>query len=143
MSKIFEDDRYIDSVVNHIQHTIKLLKEYKMFFSIAVNKEAIDFNPPLPDDIISTFSPFTVLAVHNYTFDTLEVLDDTLVIEAGFGKENIGSVLTIPLGAILQIIVDDMIILSNPSASFNKNFHSQKTISKNSFKQNPNNSRFF
>jgi hypothetical protein len=143
MSKIFEDDRYIESIVNHIQETIRLLQEYNSFFSIAVNKDGIEFNPPLPEDIVSNFSPFTILAIHNYTFDTLEIIDDKIRIEAGFGSENIGSVLTIPCCAILQIIVDEMIILSNPSAPLTQNFSVPKIVSKNSFKQNPNNKRFF
>jgi len=143
MSKIFDDERYIKSNIEHTKLTIELLKEYENFFSIAVNKEGIEFNPKLPEEIISTFSLFTVLAIHNYTFETLQTKDDYITIEAGFGKDNIASTLTIPYGAILQIIVDDMIILTNPTASLTKNFASQKIISRNSFKLNPNNKRFF
>jgi hypothetical protein len=143
MLKIIDDQRYLDSVTKHIKLTISLLQENKQFFSLAVNKEGITFEPNLPEDILSNFSPFTVLALHNYTFDSLHIGEDTISFEAGFGKENIPSVLTIPYCAILQVVVEDMVILSNPAASLNKNFLNQKNMSRNAFQLNPNNEKFF
>jgi len=143
MGKIFENEDFINSNVNHIKLTINLLKERNEFFSIAVNREGVSFDPPLPEEIMSSFGPFTIFALHNYTFDSVNMIDDKIQFEAGFGSENVGSILTLPLCAILQIIVDDMIILSNPTASFPANFVSSNTVSKNAFKLNPNNKKFF
>jgi hypothetical protein len=143
MSKIFENESFIQSNITHIKATIRLLQENREFFSIAVNKEGIEFDPKLPEEIMSGFGPFTVFALHNYTFDSIAIEDDYISFEAGFGSENIASRLNIPLCAILQIIVDDMVILSNPTASLPSNFLSSKTVSKNAFKFNPNNKNFF
>jgi hypothetical protein len=143
MLKIIDDERYLDSVREHIQLTLKLLKESKQFFSIAVNKEGIKFDPELPEELMSNFSPFTVLSLHNYTFDSLEMLEDHIVFEAGFGKENLASTLQIPYCAILQVVVDDIVILSNPAASLSKNFTDHVATSANVFKSNPNNFHLF
>ncbi len=42
-------------------------------------------------------------------------MEDELIFEAGFGQENIGSFVSVPLSAILQIVIEETPILINLS----------------------------
>jgi hypothetical protein len=72
-----------------------------------------------------------------------------IVFEAGFGSENFGSVVSIPLLSIVQIIVDETPLLIN-LASYKKEIKSIKKEvdsggienSMSSFLSNPENSKF-
>jgi hypothetical protein len=71
-----------------------------------------------------------------------------LVFEAGFGAENFGSVVTVPLLSILQVIVDETPLLIN-LASYKKETKVTKTADEGgvensmaSFLSNPENSKF-
>jgi hypothetical protein len=62
--------------------------------------------------------------------------------EAGFGNENFGSVVKIPLHAIFQIIVDESILYLNSVATVEKFNQIKKRSSFDVFKNNPNNKKF-
>ena len=82
----------------------------------------------------------------NYTFESIILHDEYIEFEAGFGKDNAGSIVTIPYVYIFQIIVDESVLSINPSATIinskNDNKISQKQKSINAFKLNPKNKKF-
>ena len=51
--------------------------------------------------------------IANYSFETASVEEGYLSFEAGFGSENIGALVQVPLSAIRQIYVDEYPILIN------------------------------
>ena len=73
---------------------------------------------------------------------TVQIDDDFLSFEAGFGSENFGSVVKIPLHAIFQIIVDESILYLNSVATVDKFNTDLKKNSFDVFKKNPNNKKF-
>jgi hypothetical protein len=62
--------------------------------------------------------------------------------EAGFGNENFGSVVKIPLFAIFQIIVDESVLYLNSVATVEKFNKDLKRNSMSLFKNNPHNKKF-
>ena len=62
--------------------------------------------------------------------------------EAGFGKDNFGSLVQIPFSSIFQIIKNDNIVFINISATLENINQNPKNNSMNIFKNNPNNSKF-
>ena len=111
-------------------------------FSITANIEPITFTPELPSVIKNQLSKFSLFVLSNYTYTTIQIDDEYLSFEAGFGSENFGSVVKIPLHAVFQIVVGESIIYLNSVATvekFNKNL---KKNSLNVFKNNPNNKKF-
>ena len=133
---------YKNMVEKQILELCEYLLENDFEFSITANIEAIKFTPDIPDTISQTFQHFTMFSLMNYTFESAELSSTHLSFEAGFGAENFGSVVEIPLFAIFQIIIDDSILYLNPTATVEKfitQYETQEQRSMNAFKMNINN----
>lgn len=92
----------------------------------------------------------TLFFLAGYTFESARIENDCLVFEAGFGAENFGSIVTVPLLSIVQIIVDEQPVLIN-LAKYEKKEEKvpEKELddkgvenSMNIFLSNPENSKF-
>ena len=143
VTDILENEDYKDLVCTHIKETIDFLLEHNKEFSITANVEATTFNPDLPGSIKSQLQKFSLFTLANYTYTTIVVDDDFISFEAGFGAENFGSVVKVPLQSIFQIVIDDSILYLNPVATVEKfNKKEEKKDSMSVFKNNPNNKRF-
>ena len=94
------------------------------------------------NDIKNQLSKFSLFTLSNYTYTTIQVDDNYISFEAGFGNENFGSVVKIPLHAIFQIVVDESILYINSVATVEKFNKDLKKNSFNIFKSNPNNKKF-
>nr|MBP7784260.1 hypothetical protein [Aliarcobacter sp.] len=106
------------------------------------NIAPISFEPELPRTIKEQMHKFSLFILSNYTYTTVQVDNEYISFEAGFGNENFGSVVKIPLHAVFQIIVDESILYINSLATVEK---FNKDLKKNSFdvfKNNPNNKKF-
>jgi len=138
---IIENEKYKDLVSAQIKETMNYLIQNDEEFAITANIKGITFNPELPDTIHSQLSAFSLFILANYTYTTLELDDNHIYFEAGFGKENFGSLVKIPYNAVFQIIVDESILFVNSTATV-QSFFSKKEQDKksfNAFKKNPHN----
>lgn len=139
---IIENEEYKNLVEKQIKENVLFLLEKNQEFSITANIDPITFTPELPKVIKDQMHKFSLFILSNYTYTTVEIDDDYLTFEAGFGNENFGSVVKIPLYAIFQIVVDESILYLNSVATVEK---FNKDLRKNSmsiFKNNPNNKKF-
>ncbi|MFW3352657.1 hypothetical protein [Aliarcobacter butzleri] len=139
---IIENPNYKELIEKQIQDIIVFLLDNNQEFSITANVTPISFNPALPEEIKSQLHKFSLFVLSNYTYTTIEINEEFLSFEAGFGNENFGSVVKIPLHAIFQIIVDDSILYLNSIATVEKFNRDLEKNSFNIFKNNPNNKRF-
>lgn len=139
---IIENPNYKEIIEKQIQDIIVFLLDNNQEFSITANITPISFNPALPEEIKSQLHKFSLFVLSNYTYTTIEINEEFLSFEAGFGNENFGSVVKIPLHAIFQIIVDDSILYLNSIATVEKFNRDLEKNSFNIFKNNPNNKRF-
>lgn len=143
VTDILENEEYKEIVCSHIKDNIDFLLEQNKEFSITVNVEATTFNPELPDGIKSQLQKFSLFTLANYTYTTIVVDDESISFEAGFGAENFGSVVKVPLHSVFQIVIDDSILFLNPVATVEKfNQKEEKRDSMSVFKNNPNNKKF-
>ena len=148
----------LDSVINnkdftqlmqkHMQELIIHFFEKEQNFGILCKIEDALFEPSLPEEIVSEFRPLTLFFLAGYTFETAHIQDNNLIFEAGFGAENFGSLVRVPLVSIMQIIVDETPVMIN-LATYQpeeqpKKVSDQKGVkdSMASFLSNPENSRF-
>ena len=136
---IIENNEYKSLVEKQIKETILFLLEKNQEFSITANIEPIVFTPELPTVIKSHMNKFSLFILSNYTYTTIQIDDEYMSFEAGFGNENFGSVVKIPLHAIFQIVVDESILYLNPVATIEKFNKVKKRNSFDVFKNNPNN----
>ena len=142
IKNIIEDEEYKNLIENQIKETVFFLLEKNQEFSITANIEPVTFTPELPSVIRNQMHKFSLFTLSNYTYTTVQIDDDYMSFEAGFGNENFGSVVKIPLHAIFQIVVDESILYINSVATVEKFNKDLKKNSFNIFKNNPNNKKF-
>ena len=142
---IIEDKQYKNMVEDQIYEVIEFLLSKNEEFSISANIKGVSFNPQIPATISENFPQYTLFTLANYTYTTIELTQTDISFETGFGAENFGSVVTIPLYAIFQIVLEESILFLNPTATVAKYFITKKeqldqeTRSKNAFMLNKKN----
>ncbi len=110
---LFQTPEYRALMQEHIERTIGYLFEKNQEFAIACDIKHIDFQPQLPSDILEAFKDTVLFVLSGYTFETAKLEDGYFSFEAGFGSENFGSVVTLPLLAIKQLFVGENPIVLN------------------------------
>ena len=146
---VIEDVNFRNLVETQIYEVIDYLLASNEEFSITANIKGVKFNPPIPEPIAKAFAQYTMFTLANYTYESIVLTDTHISFETGFGEENFGSVVTIPLYAIFQIVINESILFLNPTATVEKYFiekkeeldesEDQQTRSLNAFKMNSKN----
>ena len=151
LDNLVEDKDFAKFMQKSIQELIILFFQKEQNFGILCKIEEVSFIPSLPEKISSEFRPLTLFFLAGYTFESACIEDNYLRFEAGFGSENFGSLVSVPLLSILQIIIDEtpiFINLANPKAEqlLEKKAESidEKGVENSmaSFLSNPENSKF-
>jgi len=115
LQSVLNDPDFSAQMRQHVKKTLEILLQRGTNFSILTNVAEIDFDPALPEEIKSTFKPITMFVLAGYTFESCIVDDWGVSFEAGFGHENYGSLVSVPMLSVLQIIVDETPVLINLS----------------------------
>jgi len=134
---IIENEEFRNIKDKHAKEILSfLLNNVKDEFSIVCKLDGINFNPMLPEHIISAYKDIIIFVLANYTLSTAKIENENLVFEAGFGEENFGSLVTVPIENIIQILEFDTPLFINPSATL------PPKKPKNPFTLNPRNKKF-
>lgn len=123
---VVEDLEYRDMVASQIFDVMEYLVNKDEEFSITANIKGVKFDPEIPESISKNFPIFTLFTLSNYTYESIILTEKNITFEAGFGSENFGSHVTIPLYAIFQIVIDESILFLNPTATVEKYFIEEK-----------------
>lgn len=142
IKNIIENEDYKNLVEKQVKENILFLLDRNQEFSITANIEPITFTPELPKVIKDQMHKFSLFILSNYTYTTIQIDNQFMSFEAGFGNENFGSVVKIPLFAIFQIIVDESVLYLNSVATVEKFNKDLKRNSMSLFKNNPHNKKF-
>jgi hypothetical protein len=110
---LFQTPEYKILMQEHITHTIEYLFSKNQEFAIACEVKYINFNPELPSEILDGFKETVLFVLSGYTFESAKLEEGYFSFEAGFGTENFGSTVTIPLLAIKQLFVGENPIVLN------------------------------
>ncbi len=105
--------QFREMMQRHIAECIGFLFENNEHFAVACETRHILFDPPLPEHISMHFQETVLFVLTGYTYDVAQIDTENLYFEAGFGEENFGSNVTVPLLAIKQIFVRETPILLN------------------------------
>ena len=125
--------------IKHAKEILSLLISRKYEFDILCVTKHINFNPPLPNHITSSFGEMILFSIANYTLSTAVIENENLIFEAGFGEENIGSIVSVPIKSILQITHNETPLFINITATFEEK---EEKKPKNPFELNPRNKKF-
>lgn len=148
LEQVLDDKRFAALMQKNIQEMIVHFFQKEQSFGILCKIGDVSFNPPLPQSINAEFRSLTLFFLAGYTFESAYIQDDLLIFEAGFGAENFGSVVSVPLLSIMQIIIDETPILIN-LAVYKQELQGEKKVdesgvenSMKSFLSHPENSKF-
>ncbi len=110
---LFQTPEYKELMEEHIEKSIGYLFNKNQEFALACEIKHVTFNPELPSDIKNTFNETVLFVLSGYTYETAKLENGYFYFEAGFGSENFGSTVSVPLLAIKQVFVGDHPIVLN------------------------------
>ena len=113
LENVIEDSDFALMMQRNIEDLIIHFFEREQNFGILCKIEDVSFEPALPQSINAEFRPLTLFFLAGYTFETARIIGDSLVFEAGFGSENFGSLVSVPMLSIMQVIIDETPVLIN------------------------------
>ncbi|GAA8338809.1 hypothetical protein KH0074_15270 [Helicobacter pylori] len=91
----------------HCIEYLQFLSKNHLSFNLLCEREAIDFSPKLPKEIHEKFGTMVLFVLAGYTLESLMVDAKSVQFEAGFGPNNIGSVVQVELPGIIQILIKE------------------------------------
>ena len=110
---LFQTPEYKELMEEHIEKTISYLFNKNQEFALACEIKHVTFTPELPSDIKDKFNETVLFVLSGYTYETAKLEDGYFYFEAGFGSDNFGSTVAVPLLAIKQLSVEDHPIVLN------------------------------
>jgi hypothetical protein len=102
---LFQTPEYHTLMQSHIFKNIEYLFSKDQEFALACEVQAITFTPELPTEILDSFNETVLFILSGYTFESAQLEEEHFSFEAGFGPDNFGSLVKIPLLGIQQILI--------------------------------------
>lgn len=112
---IFQTPEYRTLMQTHISETIQYLFGKDQEFALACEVRYITFSPDLPSSIKDSFDDIVLFILSGFTFESAKIEEGYFSFEAGFGSDNFGSTVSLPLLAIKQIFVGENPVVINLS----------------------------
>ncbi len=91
----------------HCMEYLQFLSKNHLSFNLLCERDAIDFSPKLPKEIHEKFGTLVLFVLAGYTLESLIIDTQSVQFEAGFGPNNIGSVVQVELPGIIQILIKE------------------------------------
>ncbi len=91
----------------HCVEYLQFLSKNHLSFNLLCERDAIDFSPKLPKEIHEKFGSLVLFVLAGYTLESLMIDTQSVQFEAGFGPNNIGSVVQVELPGIIQILIKE------------------------------------
>ncbi len=91
----------------HCVEYLQFLSKNHLSFNLLCERDAIDFSPNLPKEIHEKFGALVLFVLAGYTLESLMIDAQSVQFEAGFGPNNIGSVVQVKLPGIIQILIKE------------------------------------
>ncbi|GAA9593471.1 hypothetical protein HpHA65_00090 [Helicobacter pylori] len=91
----------------HCIEYLQFLSKNHLSFNLLCERDAIDFSPKLPKEIHEKFGSLVLFVLAGYTLESLMIDTQSVQFEAGFGPNNIGSVVQVELPGIIQILIKE------------------------------------
>ncbi len=143
---LFQTPEYRALIQRHISETIGYLFNKNQEFALACVVKHITFSPELPSNIKESFDDTVLFILSGFTYESAQLEKGYFSFEAGFGSDNFGSMVSVPLLAIKQIFVGDnpiVINLANPviEGEKEKELSASKKSSMEALLNNPENKK--
>ncbi len=110
MESLYKKESYKELIEKNNYNTLEFIMKEGVDFAIVAYVNAVEFKPQIPESIIK-FDKAALFMIAGYSKESAYLEKEQFHFEAGFGEENFGSLLTIPLEAIAQIIIEEDIVI--------------------------------
>lgn len=149
VTDLLYDQKFSYLMEQNATDIIKYLFDKNHEFGVVCDTSGVSFEPELPKDIMKNIKQIALFVVSGYSFESAYLSDEnTLYFEAGFGANNFGSTVGIPIDKIAQIVVEDTPVFINISAGQKKKLEPVKDNSQSETRSmerllnNPENKKF-
>lgn len=112
---LLQTPEYKAIMKSHIFQTIEYLFSKNQEFAVACEMAHVSFSPNLPKEIEESFQDTVLFILSGYTFESANIDKEYFSFEAGFGADNFGATVTVPLLAIHQVLLGENPIVFNLS----------------------------
>lgn len=138
---ILSENKFCDLMQKHCYEVLNILIEKNIEFSIVANTKYVEFDPLLPKDLDISKNPYALFALGGYTFTSIKLNEKTITFHAGFGPDDFATFVSVDLGAITQIQVENSVLFVNFSFYEKKDKKNDNMMEKsmNIFLNNPKN----
>ncbi|MBQ7134850.1 hypothetical protein [Campylobacter sp.] len=144
LEEFLKDSEFASMMHRNIYDLLNLLIQKDIQFDILVNTKFVNFSPELPQEIKANFNPSVILfSLAGYSLSSVEISKDEIKFEAGFGPDNFASLVSVPIGAIIRISIDENPILINFATYSPSDSKTKQERSKQIFLNNPKNRDIF
>ncbi|MBE6429932.1 MULTISPECIES: hypothetical protein [Campylobacter] len=144
LEEFLKDSEFASMMHRNIYDLLNLLMQKNTQFDILVSTKFVNFSPELPQEIKSNFNPSVILfSLAGYSLSSVEISKDEIKFEAGFGPDNFASLVSVPIGAIIRISIDENPILINFATYSPSDSKTKQERSKQIFLNNPKNRDIF
>lgn len=144
LEEFLKDSEFASMMHRNIYDLLNLLIQKNIQFDILVSTKFVNFSPELPQEIKANFNPSVILfSLAGYSLSSVEIIKDEIKFEAGFGPDNFASLVSVPIGAIIRISIDENPILINFATYSPSDSKTKQERSKQIFLNNPKNRDIF
>ena len=144
LEEFLKDSEFASMMHRNIYDLLNLLTQKDIQFDILVSTKFVNFSPELPQEIKANFNPSVILfSLAGYSLSSVEISKDEIKFEAGFGPDNFASLVSVPIGAIIRISIDENPILINFATYSPSDPKTKQERSKQIFLNNPKNRDIF
>lgn len=144
LEEFLKDSKFASMMHRNIYDLLNLLMQKNIQFDILVSTKFVNFSPELPQEIKANFNPSVILfSLAGYSLSSVEISKDEIKFEAGFGPDNFASLVSVPIGAIIRISIDENPILINFATYSPSDSKTKQERSKQIFLNNPKNRDIF
>lgn len=144
LEEFLKDSKFASMMHRNIYDLLNLLIQKDIQFDILVSTKFVNFSPELPQEIKANFNPSVILfSLAGYSLSSVEISKDEIKFEAGFGPDNFASLVSVPIGAIIRISIDENPILINFATYSPSDSKTKQERSKQIFLNNPKNRDIF
>ena len=112
---LLQTPEYKTLMKSHIFQTIEYLFSKNQEFAVACEIAHVSFTPALPKEIEASFQETVLFIISGYAFESASIDKEYFSFEAGFGPDNYGATVTVPLLAIHQVLLGENPIVFNLS----------------------------
>lgn len=121
IQNLLEQPEFAELLGDHCAEMVAYFMDEGIEFGILCNLSDVEFRDRLPEEIYASLKPLTLFMVAGYSFESARIRDDmVLEFEAGFGRENFGTIVQVPLSSILQVMIGDTVVFVNLTATLPK-----------------------